>query len=506
MENVAYSIITTIMLTFLAVPFLNRILKLLLVMFRVPWRNQAGERMPGELPKLPFGHFNEVNFFGRDLSRKHGAIYFIWHCLTPVVIISDAKAIRTFYTDHYSHERESDMTCLGAVFKGILGRCLATSHGRDDVRRCRGPFEKYFSASATANHMRLIGKECQAFMNTLPVGVPIDLKASRLEDITLRVVTHVVYGKEVLEKYFEKIVELQHHLLKTLSLINVGTTRLPFYSKLPNSTNYRAACFNQEWTKFNRFLFGLFEEGKISGEDGLFFETMALLKTRALDIEEEELLHSIDEILLLNIDVSFAATSFALSDLARYQDIQTKLRAQIDDVLQGCESSSCEDLDKKLPYLEMVLKESARLHPALALSLPEKTVKSVTDLGGYQISQGTPVCVDTYSLNYSPTYWNDPEEFNPERFSTGRQRVPGSFFQFGMGPRKCLGYRFALAITRVVVVSFLQNFQLRLSENTSYEKVKKSGLVFFAPYISPDIVLERRETVDVDYLSKDGLK
>ena len=53
-------------------------------------------------------------------------------------ILSDAKAIRTFYTDHYSHHRERDMSCLGAVFKGILGRCLATSHGRDEVKRCRG--------------------------------------------------------------------------------------------------------------------------------------------------------------------------------------------------------------------------------------------------------------------------------------------------------------------------------------------------------------------------------
>ena len=101
-----------------------------------------------------------------------------------------------------------------------------------------------------------------------------------------------------------------------------------------------------------------------------------------------QLLHSVDEILLLNIDVSFAATSFALSDIAQHQHIQTKLREEVDVVLQGREPSSCEDLDKKLPYMEMVLKESARMHPALALSLPEKTVKSCADVGGYQIPQG----------------------------------------------------------------------------------------------------------------------
>ena len=101
-----------------------------------------------------------------------------------------------------------------------------------------------------------------------------------------------------------------------------------------------------------------------------------------------QLLHSVDEILLLNIDVSFAATSFALSDLAQHQAVQTKLRAEIDDVLQGRDPSEFQDLDKKLAYMETVLKESARMHPALALSLPEKTVKSVTELGGYQILKG----------------------------------------------------------------------------------------------------------------------
>ena len=102
-----------------------------------------------------------------------------------------------------------------------------------------------------------------------------------------------------------------------------------------------------------------------------------------------------DEILLLNVDVSYAATSFALGDIARYSNVQDKVRQEIDEVLQGHEPSTCQDLDKKLPYMEMVLKESARMNPALALSLPEKTVKPVTDMAGFQIPHGVRcgVCV-----------------------------------------------------------------------------------------------------------------
>lgn len=101
-----------------------------------------------------------------------------------------------------------------------------------------------------------------------------------------------------------------------------------------------------------------------------------------------QLFHSVDEILLLNIDVSFAATSFALGDIARHKDVQSKLRKEIDEALQGQDPSTFQDLDKRLPYMEMVLKESARMHPALALSLPERTVKPLTEMAGYLIPQG----------------------------------------------------------------------------------------------------------------------
>ena len=95
-----------------------------------------------------------------------------------------------------------------------------------------------------------------------------------------------------------------------------------------------------------------------------------------------------DEILLLNVDVSLAATSFALADLARHTTVQEKVRQEVDEALRGADPSSCLELDKKLPYMEMALKESARMNPALGLSLPERTVKPVTDIGGFQIPKG----------------------------------------------------------------------------------------------------------------------
>ena len=101
-----------------------------------------------------------------------------------------------------------------------------------------------------------------------------------------------------------------------------------------------------------------------------------------------QLFQTLNEITLLNIDVSYASTSFILADLAQHLDVQEKVRMEIDAFFCRYDQNIDQDLGAKLPYLEAVIKESARMHPALSFSLPEKTVKTVTDLGGYLVPKG----------------------------------------------------------------------------------------------------------------------
>ena len=108
-------------------------------------------------------------------------------------------------------------------------------------------------------------------------------------------------------------------------------------------------------------------------------------------------------------------------------------------------------------------------------------------------SRQTPVCVDTHSLNFSEQTWKNPQDFDPERFASGIKQEPGSFFRFGMGPRKCLGYRYALAINRVVVASVLQKYSLQLVQDEDWTRLKTKGMTFFTPYLSPDIIFYKRK-------------
>ena len=97
------------------------------------------------------------------------------------------------------------------------------------MRRCRGPFEKHFSTSAASNTLHVIGRECAAFMKSWLIGKPVDLQEEGLANVTLRVLVQVVYGEEVLKKYFQRVLDVNNLLQDAVNMFNLGETRLPFY-------------------------------------------------------------------------------------------------------------------------------------------------------------------------------------------------------------------------------------------------------------------------------------
>lgn len=64
-----------------------------------------------------------------------------------------------------------------------------------------------------------------------------------------------------------------------------------------------------------------------------------------------------------------------------------------------------------------------------------------------------------------PRYYQNPEEFLPERFIDGEQRYrnKGMYLSFGEGPRSCIGVRFALCQMKFALVHIVKNYFIELS-------------------------------------------
>lgn len=57
------------------------------------------------------------------------------------------------------------------------------------------------------------------------------------------------------------------------------------------------------------------------------------------------------------------------------------------------------------------------------------------------VDKGTIVVIPILAIHHDPTYYKDPEKFDPDRFSEERKSrlQKNCYFAFGAGPRICLG-------------------------------------------------------------------
>ena len=74
------------------------------------------------------------------------------------------------------------------------------------------------------------------------------------------------------------------------------------------------------------------------------------------------------------------------------------------------------------------------------------------------------VALCPYTMHRNPAFWDEPEEFRPERFTRDRAaaRPPFAYFPFGGGPRLCIGHNFALLESQLITATLAQRFRVEL--------------------------------------------
>jgi cytochrome P450 len=99
----------------------------------------------------------------------------------------------------------------------------------------------------------------------------------------------------------------------------------------------------------------------------------------------------------------------------------------------------------RLPFIAQVIKEALRLYPPGWLYT--RRASQADRLGDYAVPAGTDVFICSWLLHRHPAYWEQPDEFRPERFSPENavQHHRYVYLPFSAGPRHCIGESFAMA-------------------------------------------------------------
>lgn len=117
------------------------------------------------------------------------------------------------------------------------------------------------------------------------------------------------------------------------------------------------------------------------------------------------------------------------------------------------------------------------MYPVLPV-LSRRCVQTYTIPGTDKIiEKGVEVFIPVMALQRDAKYYENPNEFNPDRFSdenaAGKDQINKPYYPFGDGPRNCIGMRLGKMNTKVSLVLFLQNYSYELED-----KLKNCNMEF----------------------------
>ena len=381
----------------------------------------------------------------------------------------------------YDHSNFSKGPRLQSA-KRLLGEGLVTSEGEFHKSQ-RKLIQPLFLPKKIASYGPIMTERALNMIKGWKNGSVVDIH-SELMKVTLSIICKSVmdYDMEsqqakdfgnafaITKKYASR---LQHPIGQLLD-------RVPI---LPKVAQARAAG-----NKLNTIVYGLVAERRekikkdksFSGEDLL----SKLIRVQADDgstMTDKQLRDEIITILIAGHETTSNALTWTYYLLSQNPKVERKVFDEIDSVLGGdsgeFKQPSIADLPK-LDYVEKVFREAMRLYPPVWTM--GRFVQNDYALGGYTLPKGSSLMFSQYVMHHSSKYYDNPETFDPDRWTEEfKMHLPRfSYFPFGGGIRGCVGEPFAWQEGILLLATISSYWSMRLAPN---QRVKLQPGITLSP-------------------------
>ncbi|MDJ0507719.1 MAG: cytochrome P450 [Crocosphaera sp.] len=397
--------------------------------------------------------------------QKYGDIFCSGSVETPFVYLSNPEAIKEIFTKDKTQFR----TPIGGGFlKTFLGENSILFLQGDKHQRERKLLMPPFHGERLENYRQLIHDITNEVTQYLTINQNFNVR-DIMQEITLKVILKAVFGMTTGERY-----EQLKNLLKVWlsffdSPVSAAVIFLPFLQKDWG-----------EWTPWGRFLsikakidYLIYDEikqrrqqKKYQGEDILSLLMLAKDET-GKPLTDQELHDELITLLVAGHETTASSLTWALYWIHYYPEIETKLRWHLDNIENETNLISI----MNLPYLDAVCSETLRIYPVVLMTFL-RILKTPLELMGYQFQAGTVFAPVIYLVHHREDIYPQPQQFRPERFLE-RQFSPYEYFPFGGGIHRCIGMELAKMEMKIVLATFLSNYQLKLNSNRPIKAVRR---------------------------------
>lgn len=397
--------------------------------------------------------------FSMEMRERFGDVVSVPTLMGRLTLVFHPDGVRhVLQENHLNYNKDiPDYRILSLV----LGKGLLTNDGASWLQQ-RRLMQPAFHRDRVAAFGTVMTDTTEIWLERLKAGhvvessQPLDIP-QEMSRLTLSIVCKALFGTDLpdteLERVSRALTSVNHLLAEALYL--PGVLSLP----TPQRHSLRAARRD-----LHAVVDAVVRQRRESG--GQRDDLLAML-LEARDAEtgegmsDSQIRDEVLTLLLAGHETTANTLSWTFYLLAQHPDIAAQLQSEYQDVLKG-RSPQMDDL-QQLSLTRMVVEESMRLYPP-AWAVGRHALKQ-DEIGGYTIPQGAYVLVFQYVTQRHPDIWEQPDVFDPWRFSAERisERPRFAYFPFGGGPRLCIGNQFALIEAQLILATILSRYQVRLS-------------------------------------------
>ena len=414
---------------------------------------------PGPRGHLVLGSLREVQRdplgLLRDGFRDHGDVVRLRFGTTRALLLAHPEHIgHVLHDNHRNYDKHNvDYT----VLRRLLGNGLLTSDG-EFWRRQRRLMAPMFHRQRVAGFCNLMVNSTLEMLERWDAmarsGESFDV-AAEMTRLTLPIVAKALFSADVsddAEAIGAALTEVNRQLGE-FSLLDMF-----WMIPTPRKRRFRAAV--QTLDEVVGKIIDARRRATHRNEDLLSMLLDAVDEDSNKGMTPRQVRDEVLTLLLAGHETTANALAWTWYLLARNLAAENKLHDEIASTL-GERAPGAPDLPQ-LRYTRMVIEESMRLYPpAWAIS---RNAIGEDEIGGYPVRPRTNIIICSFVTHRHPSFWEEPERFDPERFSSERsQRRPDfAYLPFGGGPRICIGNAFATTEAQLVVATIAQRYRLRL--------------------------------------------
>lgn len=203
----------------------------------------------------------------------------------------------------------------------------------------------------------------------------------------------------------------------------------------------------------------MFVEGKVKEEECIM-DYYFLTPIDGQFLTDEEILTEVNTMILGMHDTTQATSGFLFYNLAKHPDVQDKVYEELKVVLKDDPMIEiAEDELNQMTYTDAVIKETLRMYPIVPYF--GRKLRSEITIGEHTYPKDVEIVIAPYLMCRNPKYFDNPLVFNPDRFH-GVETMPLAYTSFGIGAKKCLGYKMAIRSLKIVVAKAILNVKFSL--------------------------------------------